>query len=91
VFGITGFKWIIILIAAMVLIGPDKLPEIARTVGKGIRMFTAAKDEMESLIKADMFAGDKPESTILTTETTTTASTLYADDAEDEEEEEQEE
>ena len=87
-FGITGFKWIIILIAAMVLIGPERLPEIARTVGKGIRMFTAAKDEMESLIKADMFSAEKPASSIVTPETTV-ASTLYANDDEDEEEEEE--
>jgi TatA/E family protein of Tat protein translocase len=89
VFGITGFKWIIILIAAMVLIGPDRLPEIARTVGKGIRMFTAAKDEMESLIKADMFSAEKPASSVTPTESGV-AATLYADDVEDEEEEEEE-
>ena len=88
-FGISGLKLIIILIAAMVLIGPERLPEIARTVGKGLRMFNAAKDEMESLIKADMFSAETPASSTVNPEITV-AETLYtSDDDEDEEEEEE--
>ena len=60
VFGITGFKLIIILVAGLILIGPDKMPEIARTIGKAVRMFNAAKDEMQSMIRADMFASREP-------------------------------
>jgi hypothetical protein len=52
-------------------------------------MFTAAKDEMESLIKADMFTAEKPASSVTPTESGV-AATLYADDVEDEEEEEEE-
>ena len=88
-FGISGLKLIIILIAAMVLIGPERLPEIARTVGKGIRMFTAAKDEMESLIKADMFSAETPASSTVNPETTVAATLYTNDDDEDEEEEEE--
>jgi sec-independent protein translocase protein TatA len=100
VFGITGFKLIIILIAGLILIGPDKMPEIARTIGKGMRMFNAAKDDMERMIKADMFASENPAQTIIGTPGaasssstaasagTTVASTLY-DDNDDEEEEEE--
>jgi len=88
VFGIQGWKLIIILIAGLVLIGPDKLPEIARTLGKAIHMFTAAKDEMEKMIRADMFAAEEPPTKIVTPESTTVASGLYSDDDDEEEEEE---
>ncbi|HEY5540319.1 MAG TPA: twin-arginine translocase TatA/TatE family subunit [Coriobacteriia bacterium] len=86
-FGITGFKLIIILIAGLVLIGPDKMPEIARTIGKAMRMFNAAKDDMERMIKADMFTSETPASTLIETPSPTVASTLYDNDDEEEEEE----
>ena len=88
-FGIEPFKLTIILLAAMLLIGPDKLPEIARTVGKFIKMFNAAREEMESTIKADMFLGDdqkkapSPDAEL--------AASLYARPTDDEDEEEEEE
>jgi TatA/E family protein of Tat protein translocase len=88
VFGITGFKLIIILIAGLILIGPDKMPEIARTIGKGIRMFNAAKDDMERMIKADMFASEHPEAASIKPGDTTVASTLYDSDEDEEGEEE---
>jgi Sec-independent protein translocase protein TatA len=89
VFGIEGWKLGIILVAALLLIGPDKMPEIARTVGKFIRMFNAAKDEMERTIRADMFAGE--QTTKVFTETgESLASSLYANTTEDDEEEEEE-
>jgi TatA/E family protein of Tat protein translocase len=90
VFGIQGWKLIIILVAALVLIGPDKVPELARTLGKAIRMFTAAKDDMEKLIKADMFAAEEPAaSDAVAAESTTMASALYTDEDDQEEEEEE--
>ena len=88
VFGITGFKLIIILIAGLILIGPDKMPEIARTIGKAMKMFNSAKDDMERMIKADMFSEEKPASGLVQTPGTTVASTLYDDDEDEEGEEE---
>ena len=92
-FGITGFKLIIILVAGLILIGPDKMPEIARTIGKMMRMFNAAKDDMERMIKADMFTAENPTSSIAGTPAatpsagSTVASTLYDNDEDEEEEE----
>lgn len=91
-FGIQGWKLIIILIAGLVLIGPDRLPEISKTIGKAIRMFQSAKDDMEKLVRAEMLFPSDTESTIPKAPTTeassTMASTLYAVDEEEEEEEE---
>jgi TatA/E family protein of Tat protein translocase len=95
VFGITGFKLMIILVAGLILIGPDKMPEIARTIGKAMRMFNAAKDDMERMIKADMFATENPTAASLADKpvssddsSATVASTLYEVDEDEEEEEE---
>jgi sec-independent protein translocase protein TatA len=41
---------ILILLAALILFGPSKLPELARTLGKGVREFKRAQDEVESEI-----------------------------------------
>ena len=94
-FGISGLKLVIILVAGLILIGPERLPEIARTIGKAMKMFNEAKDEMERMIKADMFAVDKPSVPFADQVTpaqpgTTVASTLYDDYADDDEEGEEE-
>jgi Sec-independent protein translocase protein TatA len=90
VFGIEGFKLAIILIAGMLLIGPDKLPEIARTVGKFVRMFNSAREEMEKTIKADMFAGEETAK-VFTDTSQSLAATLYDKPTGDDDEEEEEE
>ena len=89
-FGIEGFKLAIILVAAMLLIGPDKLPEIARTIGKFVKMFNEARAEMEKTIKADMFSGEETAK-VFTDTGASLASTLYASDTEGDEEEGEEE
>lgn len=83
-------KILVIVIAALVLIGPEKLPEIARTIGKFIRMFNAAKEDMERTIKADMFAGEETMKAFTDTGAGL-ASSLYANDLGDDEEEGEEE
>jgi Sec-independent protein translocase protein TatA len=86
---VFDIKIMVILVAALILIGPDKLPDIARTLGKFIRMFNNAKAEMERSIKADMFATE--ETTKAFTDTgASVASTLYGTNADDDEEDEEE-
>ncbi len=58
-FGISGFKWLIILIAGLILVGPEKLPEIGRTVGKAIAMFRRAQADMSAIMRAEMADLDK--------------------------------
>ena len=53
-FGIGGFELFIILIFGFLIFGPDKLPEIAKTVGKGIARFREAQAEMN-----DTLGGEK--------------------------------
>ncbi|MBR3181330.1 MAG: twin-arginine translocase TatA/TatE family subunit [Eggerthellaceae bacterium] len=53
-FGIGGFELFIILIFGFLIFGPDKLPDIAKTVGKGIARFREAQQEMNEVL------GDEP-------------------------------
>ena len=62
-FGISGFELFIILLFGFLIFGPDKLPEIAKTVGKGIAKFRNAQADMtEQLKDAALFDkdSDKP-------------------------------
>ena len=61
-FGIGGFELFIILVFAFLIFGPDKLPEVAKTVGKAIARFRRAQEEMNSVIKStDIFDPNDPE------------------------------
>ena len=44
-FGQTELLWI--LIAVLVLFGAKKIPEFARGLGKGVKEFKKAKDDIE--------------------------------------------
>lgn len=48
---ITGWEWVIIvaIIAALILWGPKKLPELARAIGEARREFDRASKELTSL------------------------------------------
>ncbi len=45
-FGLGGGELLLLGIIALVFIGPKKLPELARGLGKGIREFQKAKNEI---------------------------------------------
>ena len=61
-FGIGGFELFIILIFGFLIFGPDKLPEIARTVGKGIARFREAQQDMNDALGNDkIFDPDNPD------------------------------
>lgn len=61
-FGIGGFELFIILLFGFLIFGPDKLPEIAKTVGKGIVRFRQAQQEMnETLGSQKIFDPDNPD------------------------------
>lgn len=61
-FGIGGFELFIILIFGFLIFGPEKLPEIAKTVGKGIARFRAAQQEVNETIGSEkIFDPDNPD------------------------------
>lgn len=60
-FGIGGFELFLILLFGFLVFGPDKLPEMAKTLGKAIAKFRSAQDEMNSVIKGEVFDKDSDE------------------------------
>jgi len=44
---------IVILIVALVIIGPKKLPDLARSLGKGLAEFRRATDDVKESLNVD--------------------------------------
>ena len=49
-----GMEWVLILVAILVLFGGKKIPELARGIGKGIREFKDAKNQVTSEISKEV-------------------------------------
>lgn len=61
-FGIGGTELFLILLFGFLIVGPDKLPELAKTVGKAIAKFRNAQDEMSNIIKkSDVYDPESSE------------------------------
>ena len=52
-FGIGGPELIVILVIALIVLGPNKLPEIARTLGRGMNEFRKATDDLRDNLMAE--------------------------------------
>jgi TatA/E family protein of Tat protein translocase len=53
VFSFGSTEILIILVVALLLFGPDKIPQLARTIGRFTREFNKYKDIMESTIRME--------------------------------------
>ena len=42
-----GWEWVIILLAVLILFGAKRIPEFAKGLGKGVREFKKAKNDIE--------------------------------------------
>jgi sec-independent protein translocase protein TatA len=54
-FGIGFPELIIILIIALIVIGPKSLPDLAKTLGKGMAEFKRAVDDVKDNLHAETF------------------------------------
>lgn len=45
-FGIGAMELVVILVLALIIFGPGKLPEVGRAIGKGVREFKKAASEV---------------------------------------------
>lgn len=65
-FNIGPGELVVILIVALVLLGPDKLPEMARTLGKGMRELRRATEDLKDQVEGEIYKIDeKPRSPIV--------------------------
>ena len=58
-FGIGMTEMLIIGALALVILGPKKLPELARSLGKGFAEFKRATNDLKSTIDMEIKADDK--------------------------------
>jgi sec-independent protein translocase protein TatA len=54
-----GSEWILILLAIILFFGGKKIPELMRGVGKGMREFKDAKENVKAEIEEGMKEKDK--------------------------------
>lgn len=61
-FGNIGFPELLIILAiALLIFGPKKLPEVSRSIGRAVREFRRASDEIKDKIEQEIQAGDFKE------------------------------
>jgi sec-independent protein translocase protein TatA len=56
-----GSEWIVIILVALLFFGGKKIPELMRGIGKGMREFKDAKDNVRNEIEEGMKEKDKDE------------------------------
>lgn len=53
-FGIGTGEILIILVIALIIVGPHKLPELAKMLGKGFTEFKKAADDLKDSVNAEI-------------------------------------
>ena len=59
-FGLGFGEILIILVLALILLGPARLPEVAKQLGKGLRDFRKATDDLKGQFEREMYVDDRP-------------------------------
>jgi sec-independent protein translocase protein TatB len=54
---------LVILVIALLVVGPQRLPELARQIGRGLREFRKMQDEVKDIVKLDLDDSDAPAPT----------------------------
>ena len=60
-FNIGPPELLVILLIALIVVGPQKLPELSRSIGRGLREFRRVQDEVKDMVAFDLEAApDEP-------------------------------
>ncbi len=62
-FGLSGTEILIICLVALLVLGPTKLPDLARTIGKGLREFRRATNGVRHSVEQEFYKMDQEIST----------------------------
>jgi sec-independent protein translocase protein TatA len=64
-FGFIGnigpWELVLVLVMALIIFGPGKLPEVAKSVGKGINEFKRASNEVRQQVQEAVSLDDEEE------------------------------
>jgi sec-independent protein translocase protein TatB len=58
-FNIGAGELVFILIAALLILGPQRLPEFARTIGKFVREFRRQTDDVRTVVEREFYKMDQ--------------------------------
>lgn len=58
-FNIGAGEMVVILVAALLILGPQRLPELARAIGKFYREFRRQTDEVRNVVEREFYAMDR--------------------------------
>ncbi|MFA5844943.1 MAG: twin-arginine translocase TatA/TatE family subunit [Coriobacteriia bacterium] len=84
-FGISGSELLIIVAFGFFIFGPDKLPQVARTISRMMTEFRRAQDTMEATIRAELWESGRADAPIIESGPEVPTVTDESDDEEDEE------
>lgn len=60
-FGIGSTELLVILVVALIVIGPSKLPDIMRTLGKGMAEFRRMSNDVKSTFEAEVDRAEREQ------------------------------
>ncbi len=55
-FGLGFGEILIILVLALILLGPQRLPDVAKQLGKGLREFKKATDDLKQQFESELYS-----------------------------------
>ncbi len=58
-FGLSFGEIVIIAIVALLLLGPERLPDAAKTLGKGLREIRKATDDLKDQVEQEIYGDPK--------------------------------
>lgn len=67
-FSFGGSEFLIIVVLALLLFGPDKIPQLARTIGRFMREFNKYKSIMEQTLSAEIYRAEGATKDTMTVE-----------------------
>ena len=67
-FGIGLPEILVILVVALIVVGPSKLPELAKSLGKALNEFRRMADEVKDTIQEEVNKEELPKKTVMNQE-----------------------
>ena len=58
---IGGTELLVIVVIALVVFGPKRLPELGRTIGKGLREFRRASNDLKRSLEEEIALDERAE------------------------------
>jgi Tat protein translocase TatB subunit len=59
-FGLGMGEIVIVLVLALILLGPQRLPDAAKKLGQGLREFRKATEDLKSQFETELYQEEKP-------------------------------